>query len=148
MTLAHQLRTAAAVALATASTAAIAPPAGAQTAPVSITSCTILQATRTAYPFWYPFGPPPIPRRSPFADGIRIVYVNHGPLAANRVAFQVNYRGDIQRIVDVGTFSPAATIDHTFGNFSGDAFLGSSPNTCVVRAVRFVNGSIWRQAPL
>lgn len=147
MTLAPHLRTAAAVALATASTAAIAPSADAQTAPVTITSCTILQATRTAYPFWYPFGPPAVARRAPVADGIRIVYVNHGPLAANRVAFQVDYRGDVQRIVDAGTFSPAATIDHTFGNFSGDAFLGPSPNACVVRAVRFVNGSIWRQAP-
>jgi hypothetical protein len=116
----------------------------AQTAPISIQSCTVLQAERV-HRFWYPWGPA-VPVGAPYTDGIRIVYMNVGPKTANRVAFFVNYRGDMQRIIDAGTFSPNVKIDHTFGNFSGDAYLGPQPNTCTARAVRFVDGSVWRQS--
>ena len=108
---------------------------------IEIKSCQVLQAVRT-HAFWFPWGP--ITHAAPYADGIHIVYVNHGAVPAERVAFSVNYRGDVQHIVDVGTFSPGATIDHTFGNFSGDAYLGPNPNSCVARAARFVNGTVWR----
>jgi hypothetical protein len=111
--------------------------------PVEIRSCTILQAAHPELPFWYPFGPV-IALNTPVVDGIRISYVNHARLAADRVVFVVDYRGDTQRIIDVGQFAPNVTIDHTFGNFSGDAYLGSNPNTCVVRAVRYVDYTIWR----
>ncbi len=114
----------------------------AQPAPISIQTCTVLQAQRVRQ-FWYPFGPV-IPTGAPYTDGIRIVYMNTAPKPANRVAFVVNYRGDVQRIIDAGTFSPNVKIDHTFGNFSGDAYLGPRPNACTARAVRFVNGSVWR----
>lgn len=117
--------------------------AGAAPGPIAVRSCTILQAVHTPHAWWLPWGPP-VPHGAPYADGIRIVYVNTGPAVANRVAFAVNYRGDNQRIVDVGSFSPNATIDHTFGNFSGDAYLGPNPNSCVARAVRFVDGTVWR----
>jgi hypothetical protein len=120
------------------STAALAQPS-----PIAIQSCTVLQAERV-HRFWYPFGPE-VPVGAPYADGIRIVYVNIAPIAANRVAFFVNYRGDMQRIIDAGIFSPNVKIDHTFGNFSGDAYLGPQPNTCTARAVRFVDGSVWRR---
>jgi hypothetical protein len=111
--------------------------------PIAITECTILQYTPAPlHPFWRPFGPYPI--ESYYADGIRIVYVNHAPLAASRVAFLVNYRGDVQRIIDVGTFSPNVTINHTFGNFTGDAWLGPRPNSCRAVAVRFADNSVWR----
>jgi hypothetical protein len=116
--------------------------ASAQRAPISIQSCTVLQAQRV-HRYWYPFGPA-LPVGAPYADGIRIVYMNVAPTAANRVAFMVNYRGDMQRIIDAGTFSPNVKIDHTFGNFSGDAYLGPRPNACTARAVRFVDGSVWR----
>jgi hypothetical protein len=116
----------------------------AQTAPIAIQSCTVLQAERVQR-FWYPFGPV-VPTGAPYTDGIRIVYINVAPKAANRVAFVVNYRGDIERIIDAGLFSPNVKIDHTFGNFSGDAYLGPRPNTCTARAVRFVDGTVWRRA--
>jgi hypothetical protein len=123
-------------------------PAGAQAVPVQIQQCTVLQATRFPHhPFWYPYGPWYHPG-VPVTDGIRIVYVNRGSIPANRVAFYVDYRGDRERIVDVGTFSPGATIDHTFGNFSGDAYLGPRPNVCTVHAVRFADGSAWRAVAL
>lgn len=111
--------------------------------PVAITECTVLQFVASGgYPFWRPFGPYPL--ESLYTDGIRISYINHGPQPATRVAFLVNYRGDIQRIIDVGIFSPNVTIKHTFGNFTGDAWLGPKPNACRVVAVRFVDGSVWR----
>jgi hypothetical protein len=81
---------------------------------------------------------------APYTDGIRIRFTNRSPLTADRVVFRVNYRGDIERIVDIGTFSPNAPIDHTFGNFSGLAFLGPNPNECIVLAARFTNGTVFR----
>jgi hypothetical protein len=80
-----------------------------------------------------------------YTDGLRIVYVNHGPLPANRVAFLVNYRGDVQHVIDVGTFSPGVAIDHSFGQFTGDVWQGDKPNVCRVAAVRFADGSVWRR---
>jgi len=110
---------------------------------IQINSCTVLQEVHTGPAFWYPFGPV-VPHGSPFTDGIRIVYTNLNPVAADRVAFVVSYRGDTQHIVDTGTFSTGATIDHTFGNFSGDAYLGPNPNSCAAVAARFVDGTTWR----
>jgi hypothetical protein len=115
----------------------------AQPAPISIQSCTVLQAQRVRQ-YWYPFAAG-VPLGAPYTDGIRIVYMNTAPKVADRVAFSVNYRGDMQRIIDTGTFSPNIKIDHTFGNFTGDAYLGRQPNTCTARAVRFVDGSVWRR---
>jgi hypothetical protein len=142
MSLSHVLVSTAAIATLAAAAGST---AAAQSPPVTIQSCTILQAQRSPQRFWYPWGPV-VDTRIPVVDGIRIVYANRAGLRANRVAFSVNYRQDVQHIVDVGTFAPNVTIDHTFGDFSGDAFLGSRPNSCVVQAVRFVNGSVWRAA--
>jgi hypothetical protein len=123
-------------------------PAHAQGAsPVTIKTCQVLQYVPTrARPFWSPFGP--YPYGSPYTDGIRIAYVNHAPKAATRIAFVTNYRGDIQHIIDAGTFSQGATIDHTFGNYTGDAWLGPHPNSCSVAGVRFADGSVWRAAEI
>ncbi|MDB5026597.1 MAG: hypothetical protein JWO66_286 [Candidatus Eremiobacteraeota bacterium] len=113
--------------------------------PITINKCTVLQATVTpTHPFWWPFVPS-VPINVPITDGVEIAYTNKAPLIANRVLFEVNYRGDRQRIVDVGTFAPNAPIDHTFGAISGDAFLGPNPDACVVLAVRFTDGTFWRR---
>jgi hypothetical protein len=114
--------------------------------PIAITNCTVLQYVETpSYPFWRPFGR--FVRGSSFTDGIRIQYVNRGPQAAMRVAFIVNYRGDIEHIVDAGIFSPGVSIDHTFGQFEGDVWIGPNPNSCRAAAVRYRDGSVWRAAP-
>ena len=120
--------------------------AGAQGAsPIAITTCQVLQYTpTTSHPFWRPFGP--YPYGSVYTDGIQIGYVNRSPKTATRVAFQANYRGDVQHIIDAGTFSPGVTINHTFGNYTGDAWLGPNPNSCRVVAVRFTDGTFWRAA--
>jgi hypothetical protein len=94
-------------------------------------------------PYWAPFSPYRYGYGAPVTDGIQINYVNTSNKTADRVAFQVNYRGDIQHIVDLGTFSPGATISHTFGNYAGDAYIGPTPNSCRVRAVRFTDGTVW-----
>jgi hypothetical protein len=97
-------------------------------------------------PFWYPW-----PYRdfgSIYTDGLHIAYVNKSRLTASRVVFSVNYRGDVEHVVDAGTFSPGVTIDHTFGQFTGLAFLGQRPNSCRVAAVRFTDGTAWRAVPM
>jgi hypothetical protein len=115
--------------------------------PVAITDCEVLQYIPVhAHPFWRPFGPYPV--GSVYTDGVQIKYVNHGPLTATRVAFRVDYRGDVQRIIDVGTFSPGAPITHTFGQLTGDAWLGPKPNACRVVAVRFTDGTVWHAGRL
>lgn len=109
---------------------------------IQINSCTVIQEIHAGPEFWYPFGPA-VAHGMPVADGVRIVYSVLNPIAADRVAFVVNYRGDTQHIVDAGTFSTGATIDHTFGNFSGDAYLGPNPNSCTAVAARFIDGTTW-----
>ena len=134
-----------------ASVAALASVAGAaaaqSAAPVSITSCTVLRAAplRPAYPnYWYSYYGAQFPRHSlPITDGLAITYQNVGTAVADRVAFEVDYRGQRDKIVDVGKFSPNVSIAHTFGNFEGLAYLGQTPNSCRVAAVRFVDGHVW-----
>ena len=110
----------------------------------AVTTCTVLQWNEGPYPYWNRFLFHGLAAGAPTTDGIRIAYVNQASKVADRVEFLVNYRGEIERIVDVGTFSPNVTINHTFGNFSGLAYLGSRPNVCRNIAVRFRDGSIWR----
>ena len=117
--------------------------AQAQQAPISVRSCTVQQyqfATRRQ--FWY-WETGPGRYGSVYTDGLKISYVNTSPKVANRVAFLVNYRGDVQHVIDVGTFSPGAGIEHSFGEFSGLAHLGPKPNVCKPIAVRFADGSVW-----
>jgi hypothetical protein len=126
--------------------------AGAQGAPpVVIQKCAVLQyrpptpAFRRSYWYDYGYAGPLVPQGSPYTDGLSISYVNTSNKTADRIVFGVNYRGDYERVVDAGTFSPNVTIDHTFADvFSGYAYIGSKPNACTVRVVRFSDGSTWR----
>ncbi len=119
-----------------------------QPAPITIKACSIQQYVYTpAHPFWYPWGPIG-PFGTPVTDGIRIQYVNTSTKVATRVAFLVNYRGDVEHIVDAGTFSPGVTIDHTFAQYTGQVYQGSNPNQCAPIAVRFSDGTIWRSPTL
>jgi hypothetical protein len=120
--------------------------ANAQAAPITVKDCSVLQYIRTATrPFWYPWGPYPRgPYGSPYTDGIHISYANTSTKTATRVAFLVNYRGDVEHVADAGTFSPGVTIDHTFSAFSGLAWLGPNPNSCRPVAVRYSDGTVWR----
>ena len=120
--------------------------ASAQTKPIAITSCQVLQYERTpGRPYWYPWSAGPF--GSIYTDSVDIAYVNKTSQTISRVAFTVNYRGDIEHVVDAGTFSPGVTINHTFGQFTGLAYLGSRPNSCRVAAVRFTDGTEWDAKP-
>lgn len=119
--------------------------------PIKIQSCSVLQyqsprpAFRSRYWYDYGFAGPLVPYGSPFTDGITISFINTSSGVADRVVFGVNYRGDFERVIDAGTFSPNVTIDHAFADvFSGYAYLGPKPNSCSVRVVRFKDGSVWR----
>jgi hypothetical protein len=111
--------------------------------PVAITTCSVLAWQRGPTGFWNPYSYP-LAGGQPITDGIRIAFVNRSARVADRVRFLVNYRGEVEHIIDAGTFSPHVTIDHTFGNFSGFAYLGPRPNVCRVVGVRFVDGTVWR----
>ena len=116
--------------------------------PVRIASCTVLRAAPPVQPFypryWYPYYGAIPPQSAAVTDGIAITYTNAGTQVADRVAFDVNYRGQRDKIVDVGKFSPNVQIAHTFGNYEGLAFLGQTPDSCRVEAVRFVDGHVWQ----
>jgi hypothetical protein len=115
--------------------------------PIAITRCSVLQYQGLeGRRFWYPW--PSRPFGSIYTDGLHIAYVNRSPVPVSRVVFSINYRGDVEHVVDAGTFSPGVTIDHTFGQFTGLAFLGDRPNSCRVAAVRFADGSAWRAVPM
>lgn len=91
---------------------------------IQIDKCEVLEYHPVhGHPYWFPFHPHLVVG-APITDGIEIKYVNRAPKTADRVVFLVNYRGDVERVVDVGKFSPGAPIDHTFGQFSGLAYLG------------------------
>jgi hypothetical protein len=120
-------------------------PAQAQTLappPIQIQSCTVMRAQRAIDNFYATFGP--IISDAPYADGISIDYINHGALTADRIALLVTYGTDTKTIVDIGKFAPNVPIERSLGDFSGERWVGSTPTTCQVRAVRFVDGSVWR----
>ena len=93
--------------------------------PISITGCVVQQA-------------------GPFrASGIQISYKNTYHLAATKVKFFVDYRGQRDIIVDKGTFSPGTKISHGFEDFSGMVWEGPTPDYCLPIYVKFSDGSIW-----
>jgi hypothetical protein len=114
--------------------------------PIAIQSCAVEKFAYEppADPGWFLYWLNPPNEYGLYTDGVTIRYVNATNKVASRVAFAVNYRGDLQRIIDAGTFSPGVTIEHTFGQLSGDAYVGGpQPNLCRVVAVRFEDGSVW-----
>lgn len=114
------------------------PVAAQPAAPIRIQKCSIIRYAR-ARPYYFGTWGAGVP----VTDGIELQYVNTSAKTADRVAFAVDYRGDVERIIDVGTFSPGAPIDHTFGTFSGQAYQGERPNRCTVARVRFSDGTTW-----
>jgi hypothetical protein len=93
--------------------------------PIVITSCVIQQA-------------------GPFrTSGIQISYKNNYSVAATKVKFFVDYRGQRDIIVDKGTFSPGVKISHEFEDFSGQVWEGSTPDYCLPVYIKFQNGALW-----
>jgi hypothetical protein len=86
-----------------------------------------------------------INRRGAATDGINIVYHNERGLVARQVVFDVDYRGVERRVVDIGSFSQGAEINHTFGEFRGFGYEGPIPDRIAVVYVQFTDGSVWQR---
>lgn len=79
-------------------------------------------------------------------NGVNIVYNNTHPSPANEVVFVVGYRGHGYTLVDRGTFSQGATINHNLTNaLVGLPWAGPVPNRCAVRQVYLNNGKVLGQ---
>jgi hypothetical protein len=119
--------------------------AEAQSAPVSVRTCTVLAyAPSSKNEFFYLQSGPPSQVNRAYSDGLHLAYVNTSRKVMTRVGFRVTYGGATQRVIDTGTISPGVTIDKTFGEFSGQAYLGSLQPTCTPIGARFKDGSVWR----
>jgi len=67
-------------------------------APVAVSACNVLPWHSTGpYPYWNPFLFHGLGAGAPATDGIHIAFVNQSPLVADRVAFRVDYRGEVER---------------------------------------------------
>ena len=76
-------------------------------------------------------------------NGINVVYTNTHPSAANEIDFIVGYRGHKYVMVDRGTFSQGATINHKLTNaLVGYEWSGPNPNNCTVQRVMLDNGRV------
>lgn len=76
-------------------------------------------------------------------NGANVVYVNTHASPATEVDFTIGYRGHPYVLVDRGTFSQGATINHNLTNdLVGFAWSGPTPNRCSVRRVVLANGRV------
>ena len=76
-----------------------------------------------------------------YTNGINVVYYNTRPSPATEVDFFVGYRGHHYIMVDRGTFSKGALINHNLRNeLVGYVWKGSGPNKCYVYRVTLANG--------
>lgn len=79
--------------------------------------------------------------------GMRIEFTNESNKTATLVNFDVNSNGQHFVIRDVGTFSPGVSINHSYRNGKGQAFVLPAfiaPHvSCRVASVRFTDRSVW-----
>jgi hypothetical protein len=76
------------------------------------------------------------------AGNLTLGYVNTGNVPATSVQFAVHAGNATEIIVDKGTFSPGASIEHEFA--LGPAFGDGS--TIEVQQVTFADGTSWKHA--
>ncbi|MGH7727875.1 MAG: hypothetical protein ACREM2_03665 [Vulcanimicrobiaceae bacterium] len=121
--------------------------------PVSINICEPIFDKNHSNPFASPSPQEAIaafltPKTS---SGMHIQFTNESQKAADLVNFDVDSNGNHFVIRDVGTFSPGVSIDHTYRNGNGQAFVLPAfiaPHvTCSVASVRFVDRTVWPPAP-
>jgi hypothetical protein len=79
--------------------------------------------------------------------GTQIDYVNTSKRTATRVTFAVGYRNAqhdyVRRVTDVGEFTPAAEIRHSFHLYSDVTYAGKATHGCEAIAVHFKGGTVW-----
>ena len=108
-----------------------APQAALAANPISIQHCFIIV-------------PKPMSR---LAGGTQIVYMNNGPKTARSITFVVGYRNAgqnfVRRVIDKGSFSPGAQIDHRFDLFSDVTFAGKETSQYFASTVTWMDGTRW-----
>jgi hypothetical protein len=95
--------------------------------------------------YGYPYLQPPIQP----SGSLAIDYVNATSNTMTKIDFGLVANGRlVAEVRDVGTFSPGAEIQHTFG-ISPNAFpLGTALARCVPLRVTYKDGTIWRNPHL
>ncbi|HEY1882883.1 MAG TPA: hypothetical protein VGG51_07570 [Candidatus Cybelea sp.] len=75
--------------------------------------------------------------------GVNVVYYNTHQTPATEVYFFVSYHGTNYTLVDRGTFTYDAQINHTLTNaLSGVVWQGDKPDLCTPSRVLFATGKI------
>jgi hypothetical protein len=78
-----------------------------------------------------------------YTNGVNIVYYNTHPSPATEIDFRIGYRLKGYTVVDRGTFSQNATINHNINNgLVGVPWQGPHPNNCWVNRVVLANGRV------
>lgn len=74
-------------------------------------------------------------------NGINVVYYNTHDTPATEVDFLVNYAGRRYLLIDKGTFSRGAQINHNLANaLTGQPWGGPTPKVCRVERVYLADG--------
>ncbi len=80
---------------------------------------------------------------SNLTNGINVVYYNTHDSPATEVDFIVNYGGHKYLMIDRGTFSRGAQINHNLTNsLTGQPWYGPTPKRCAVQRVYLENGNV------
>jgi hypothetical protein len=80
---------------------------------------------------------------SVFTGGAAVDYMNTRPVAATEVDFLVSYNGADTLMVDSGTFTKDAQVQHTLKNGLLDqAWTGQPPTSCRVYRVIWADGQV------
>ncbi len=75
--------------------------------------------------------------------GVNVVYFNAHETPATEVDFFVRYRGTTYTLIDRGTFTHYAQIDHTLTNaLVGVVWQGAQPELCMPARVVFATGRV------
>jgi hypothetical protein len=76
-------------------------------------------------------------------NGVNVVYYNAHETPATEVDFFVRYYGKVYTLVDTGTFTHYAQINHNLGNaLVGEVWQGAEPALCTPARVLFANGRV------
>ena len=80
---------------------------------------------------------------SNLTNGINIVYYNTHDSPATEVDFLVNYYGHKYILIDKGSFTRGAQINHNLTNaLTGQPWNGPTPKRCTVNRVYLANGNV------
>ena len=76
-------------------------------------------------------------------NGINVVYYNTHSMPATEVDFRIGYRGKRHILIDTGSFTQGAQINHNLTNdLVGFPWSGPEPNHCTVQRVVLANGTV------